>query len=333
MTFQKALDQLRVRIEQSADLLDNEEATKLALIFPMIEAWGYNPADPNEIRVEYAVKLAHGGRGRADCVIMRQGRPAIVIECKSVGVELDDSIIQQLRQYVNATGAFIGVATDGIEYRCFADTTEPNRMDETPFLDANLLTCSEADIEALALLSKERFSPEDVRAAAAPYRQQREARSSIRDLLLTSALWNDIEYLGGIANSKQRREAAAEFAEWMQQEVGEIVESIAEDGSPFDDGLILTNDEYDAYLIVRGIVHGTVEPHRVAYRDGRSYFSVLIDDNNRKPVCRLHFNGRIKHVGTFDEDKQETKHPIEDLDDIFNLAARLRRTARRYAES
>ena len=56
------------------------------------------------------------------------------------------------------------------------------------------------------------------------------------------------------------------------------------------------------------------------YRDRRSYFSVLVDNNNRKPICRFYFNGRVKQVGTFDEDKQESKQAIEDLDDIFDLA-------------
>ena len=35
--------------------------------------------------------------------------------------------------------------------------------------------------------------------------------------------------------------------------------------------------------------------------------SVLIDNNNRKPICRFHFNGRQKYLGTFDAEKNETR--------------------------
>ncbi len=29
---------------------------------------------------------------------------------------------------------------------------------------------------------------------------------------------------------------------------------------------------------------------RIAFRDTQSYFGILLDDNNRKPLARLHFN-------------------------------------------
>lgn len=68
----------------------------------------------------------------------------------------------------------------------------------------------------------------------------------------------------------------------------------------------------------------------MTFRDRRSYASVLVDDTNRKPVCRLHFYGRNKHVGRFDERKVETRRQIQSVDDIFNVASLLRQTAKRY---
>ena len=35
-------------------------------------------------------------------------------------------------------------------------------------------------------------------------------------------------------------------------------------------------------------------------RDVQSYCGILLDDNNRKPICRLHFNGSKKYVTLFD---------------------------------
>lgn len=54
-----------------------------------------------------------------------------------------------------------------------------------------------------------------------------------------------------------------------------------------------------------------------------------ITDNNRKPIARLHFNAKSQwYVGTFDADKKETRHPINDLEDIYAFADIIRFTVR-----
>ncbi|MBF4253486.1 restriction endonuclease, partial [Vibrio anguillarum] len=55
-----------------------------------------------------------------------------------------------------------------------------------------------------------------------------------------------------------------------------------------------------------------------------------IDDNNRKPLCRLWFNTKQKYIGIFDEAKNETRHPIETVDDIFNFSEQLQSTLALY---
>lgn len=49
----------------------------------------------------------------------------------------------------------------------------------------------------------------------------------------------------------------------------------------------------------------------------------LLDDNNRKPVCRLHFNRAQKYLGILDADKKEVRHPISSLDDIYGFSEQL----------
>jgi hypothetical protein len=74
-----------------------------------------------------------------------------------------------------------------------------------------------------------------------------------------------------------------------------------------------------------------VKPERIAHRDQKSYFAVLLDDNNRKPIARLWFNGKKqKYLGLFDEHKVETKHPIDSLDHIYQYAAEIRETVRSH---
>jgi len=55
-----------------------------------------------------------------------------------------------------------------------------------------------------------------------------------------------------------------------------------------------------------------------------------LDDNNRKPLCRLHFNTKQKYLGLFDVDKNETRHPIDNLDQIFDFSDALLQTIKYY---
>lgn len=83
-------------------------------------------------------------------------------------------------------------------------------------------------------------------------------------------------------------------------------------------------------MIVRAILCGTVNLDRVVERDAQSYFAILFDDNNRKPICRLHFNGGKKYIETFDEQKNGTKHPVDTLSDIYNVAQELKNIVEFY---
>jgi hypothetical protein len=57
---------------------------------------------------------------------------------------------------------------------------------------------------------------------------------------------------------------------------------------------------------------------------------ILLDDNNRKPIARLHFNRSQKYLGIFDEHRKERRVPIESIDDIYQHADELRRVFRFY---
>ncbi len=91
-----------------------------------------------------------------------------------------------------------------------------------------------------------------------------------------------------------------------------------------------TDDELNGFYIVRAILTQLVDPQRVIIRDQKSYCSVLLDDSNRKPICRLWFNGAQKYVGLFDAAKVETRKPIENLAAIYSFSDHLRESVSRY---
>nr|WP_240701409.1 hypothetical protein [Vibrio kanaloae] len=94
--------------------------------------------------------------------------------------------------------------------------------------------------------------------------------------------------------------------------------------------IITTEEETDGFNIIKAILRTKFDISRIIARDTQSYFGVLLDDNNRKPLCRLHFNSRQKYVGIVGEDRKETRHPIESLDDIYGLTDKLLENAARF---
>ncbi len=104
-----------------------------------------------------------------------------------------------------------------------------------------------------------------------------------------------------------------ETKEMKEQPVGEEDSHQAN----MDSKIVTTEEEIESFFIVKSILRPHMDISRVVYRDTQSYFGILLDDNNRKPICRMYFNAQSKkYIATFDENKKETKHEILGLNDI-----------------
>lgn len=80
---------------------------------------------------------------------------------------------------------------------------------------------------------------------------------------------------------------------------------------------ITTEDEIAGFNIVRAIAAKAVDPKRIVMRDAKSYCAVLLDDNNRKTIVRLHFNSpTARYLGTF-SGKEETRHAVSEPVQIY----------------
>lgn len=85
-----------------------------------------------------------------------------------------------------------------------------------------------------------------------------------------------------------------------------------------DNRIVTTEEELQGFYIVRSILYPEIDDiNRVQYRDTMSYFGILLDDNNRKPICRLYFNSSNKYLETCNVEKWGKKHLLESLDDIY----------------
>ncbi len=142
MVLRNSLESLSERVALQRDNLATEEAAKHALVLPFISALGYDIFDPTEVIPEFTADfgLRHGEK--VDYAIMREGKPALLVECKKVSDPLHVSGASQLARYFSVTEARIGVLTNGIVYRFFSDLEADNVMDSEPFLEIDLTSAT-----------------------------------------------------------------------------------------------------------------------------------------------------------------------------------------------
>jgi hypothetical protein len=351
------LGDLASRIEKLRPQLQTEEATKNALIMPFINALGYDVFNPLEVVPEFTADVGTKKGEKVDYAVMQNGEPIILVECKVVGADLDKLTPSQLYRYFSVTAARFAVFTDGIRYQFFSDLDSPNKMDERPFFEFRMPSVDEQVAAELKKFSKESFDLDAILSTASDLKYLKGIKRSLteewinpsEDLIrllsarvysgrFTQAIkeqFGDItkralhEFVSERVNMRLKsaleRDAGAES---LDTNSTQSVDS--SDDARSDNGIVTTEDEIEGFYIVKSIIREVVDASRVFMRDTQSYCGVLLDDNNRKPICRLFFNSSQKYFGIFDQEKNVARHPISELNDIYQFADDLKRTAQMY---
>ena len=357
MDFIDEIKALAVRIPDLLEHIQTEEATKTALIMPFVRALGYDTEDPREIVPEFTADFGPKKSDKVDYAILKDGEPIMLIECKAAKVNLDQEHAAQLFMYFAATQARFGLLTNGVVYRFHSDLDDRHKMDHRPFLEINMLDINDAALEELRRFTKTSFDLESTIQAATELKYTREIKRILAQHLREPTdqfirMFASQIYSGTLTKSVRDRFAQytrAAFNEFVNDRVNDRLKSamISNDESagilspipsPADEEIqepdtsdleeiVTTEDELQGFYIIKSLLHGTVDLKRVVMRDMKSYCGVLLDDNNRKPICRLWFNRSQKYLGLFDQEKHEERIPIETLDDIYQYADRLKITA------
>lgn len=360
MEFEEKLVSLAAKIRQQKSAIQTEEATKTAFVMPFIQSvLGYDVFSPHEVVPEFTADVGTKKGEKVDYAILKDDDIQILIECKKHGDELNLKHASQLYRYFSVTTARIAILTNGQVYKFFTDLDAPNKMDDKPFLVLDLLDIDEHAVPELKKITKPAFDVDSIISAAGELKYV----SHIKRILNAQFNAPDDDLVrffaarvyDGVITQKVREQFASLTLKALRQFLNDQanerlksaltggvkirstpdtepqqVESNQPDDGDRDNGIETTMEELEGFNIIKAIVRSEVDVKRVAARDTKSYFGVLLDDNNRKPIARLHFNRAQKYLGTFDADKNETRHPIELLDDIFSHADALRATASSY---
>jgi predicted type IV restriction endonuclease len=355
------IDEIRniaAKIEKGKELVKTEEATKNAFVMPFIGALGYDVFDPTEVTPEMICDVGVKKGEKIDYAVKKDGNVIMLFECKHYTANLDLEHASQLYRYFSVTDAKIGVLTNGIEYRFFSDLDAPNKMDSKPFLIINVLDFPEVLVPELKKFSKAAFSISDLLSTANELKYTRE----IKSLLAKELVEPSEEFVrfcaNGIGGFRMTQAVRDQFKQLTKKALSEFVSDrmnerlkkalnsgttatpakfgpeaapVVTNGGTEKETIHSSVEEMEGFYAVKGILRDVIDPKRIFARDQQSYFGILLDDSNRKPICRLHFNAkRQKYIGLFDGNKNEERVPIDGVDDIYKLAKRLQKTANAY---
>lgn len=364
MDFIDTLRVLSTRIANTKSMISTEEATKNAMIMPFIQILGYNVFDPLEVTPELIADVGTKKGEKVDYAILRDGKPIILFECKKSGADLHINHASQLFRYFHVTDARFGVLTNGLTYRFFTDLEQPNKMDAKPFFEFNILDFKDRDVEELKKFAKTAFDLDTILTTANDLKYTRAIQTRLAEWMLapdedfvrlvsadlfgskrfTPAVKDQFtlitkrafeQLIGERINDRLKGAMTPESVTIADPQTLTTLPAATEvTNSTSETQRVTTAEEIEAFHTLRSILRGVVLPKRIVMRDSQSYCAILLDDNNRKPICRLRFNNEQKlRIGIFNEKREEEQFTIECVDDIHNFSEQLKATASSYIVS
>lgn len=334
MELETRLQQLSDKAVNHREFLATEEAAKTALVLPFLQALGYDIFNPSEVIPEFVCDVGVKKGEKVDYAIHIDGGVKILMECKPVAQELSLKHASQLYRYFSVTDAKFAILTNGAQYKIFSDLNSSNRMDERPWFEFDLCRLRKSDIRTIAKFERSVFDVDSIIEAAAGLQMEgavikaleQEMTSPSDDIVRAIADKVIDGRLNAGAKAAIKRHIPNAFAAIVRDRMNDRLSSAIDTGVDAPEAassseIETTADEVEGFQIVRAIASEVVDPARIVMRDAKSYCAILLDDNNRKTIARLHFNSdTTRYFGSFDE-KDETRHLIGTTIDIYRHKA------------
>lgn len=348
MDFIDRITELSAKIQREQGHILTEEAAKTAWVMPFINALGYNVFDPLEVVPEYTADIGVKKGEKVDYCVLKDRTPVILIECKGPDAELNIEHASQLYRYFSVTKVRFAILTNGILYRFYTDLEQTNMMDSKPFFEFNVMEIKDSAVDELKKFSKSSFDLDQILATASELKYTREVKRILCEQmtnpsedfvrLITSEVYSGTKTQSVIRQFTDVTRRA--FQQMLSERVSDRLKSALADENTLPDTnnddkseisrIFTTEDELQAYYIVKAILCDVTDVSRIALRDQATYCSVLFDDNNRKPICRFDFGSRKMNISLFDSEKNETRVQLEGIDSIYAHADALRAVVQGY---
>ncbi|MCR5016037.1 MAG: type I restriction enzyme HsdR N-terminal domain-containing protein [Ruminococcus sp.] len=359
MDFIDQIKQFSKRVDSLKDSLSTEEATKTSIIMPFFALLGYDVFNPEEFTPEFTADVGIKKGEKVDYAILNNGEPTILIECKWIGEPLDKHG-SQLFRYFGTTNAKFGILTNGQIYRFFTDLEESNKMDVKPFLEIDILNVKDSQVAELKKFHKQNFNVETIFDSASELKYSNEFRN-----LFASQLQNPTDdfvrlFLANTYDGKCTQKVVDKFKPVIKKTINNYITELMNDkiknalGSQDDNSkgdinegelaeqeeltaeqehekkIITTEEELEAYFIVKNLLKSYVDINNITYKDNERYMAILLNGKTTKWICRFYFNTANKYIAIPDENKKEERITISNIYEIEKFQDKLAESLKKY---
>lgn len=347
--FESELQAFSKRALSIKDKVSTEEAVKISVVLPFLRALGYDPTNPDEIIPEYTADVGIKRGEKVDYAISLDGQTQVLIECKSPHTKLRFEHASQLCRYFHVVSARVAILTNGFQWKFYTDSERRNVMDEKPFLAFDLEKLDAKACAQVAKFKRQAFCLDDILETASELKYRAALEDEFRQEILEPSddmvdlLARRVCDTGRFTSNMRER-----FKPLVRASINEVIrgsvssllaKALEQNSASSSEGaeeqsqapeIVTTPEEHEGYQIVRAICSELVSSERITMRDQKSYCAILLDDNNRKTIARLWFNGKARwYLGLFDNEAEE-RESISSVEEIYRYAHRLRAAVRNH---
>lgn len=231
-------------------------------------------------------------------------------------------------------------------------------MDEKPFLTLDLSNIDARTFPHLEKVTKANFDAQTIMAMAGELRYVSELRKLVAKEFKDPS--HDLVRLFATQVTSQRMTAQnlekfsqlthTAMTQYVRDEVNRRLRSAQDMEDPVEtvdseehevdketlsseSSIVTTDEELQAYSIIRAICCSEVPASEISMRDAKSYCAILYQDNNRKPIARLQFDRTVPRIVIFAPDRTEEAFDLlNGVEEIYSHADKLRERVKTLAQ-
>ena len=236
-------------------------------------------------------------------------------------------------------------------------------MDKAPFLTINILDIRDNQVPELKKFCKSIFDVDSILSTASELKYANEFKTTFAAQLDSPSDDFVRFFLQGCYSGQKTQSVIEKFRPVLRKALNTLIsemmndkikaalggsggsvsvsESRQEDPSPAPEvtadakekrapNIVTTEEELEAYFIIKNMLGSIVDIHDITYKDTESYINVLYKANTRKWICRLRLTDTQKTLIVPDENKKEVKYQIGDIYELSQYKEILSAVLRRY---
>lgn len=285
------------------------EAFKTGLVLPLLNALGYDTFDPDQ------VEPLEDDSGQHDGYLAKSSNGELVVLLADTEVADDHRDKVSLRTRRDRVTVGIRIPNEDGEGTRWQAVIEVHLEDG-------------ASVAPLSHVHRDAFDPAEISSMAHQmHGQQEHILEAMRRVIMAPGS-GFVEDVRRMILSEGHGDPAM-LSERMALLASKVFTGDEEDEIEDDDKTRqITPAEQQALEHIRRICGPEIAAERIVGRPAQAYLAVLLDDNNRRTIARLHFSAASrKHIGVF-TGREETRHAIGGPADVGEYTDELRRRAK-----